>query len=167
MDVIEAIRTRRSIRRYRDTPVSKDVLEKILDAGRWAPSSHNSQPWYFLVIEDQALKETLAQLLPYGKFLPQAPLAIAVVVDPHETGLPMVDGALGAYSMLLAAHGLGLGGCWINPIRNEEEAKRVLGIPLEMRLVAILSLGYPAEEPVKSRKELSTMVFKDKFGNSA
>jgi len=165
MDALEAIKTRRSIRRYKKTPVPQEKLEEILDAGRWAPSARNSQPWKFIVLSDSQVKEKVAELLAFGKFLAEAPLGIAVVVDPTVSGHPAEDGALAAYSMLLAAHSLGLGGCWINPSLGEEELKETLGIPRGERLISVISIGYPDEAPSRTRKGLEDITFTNRYGS--
>jgi len=165
MDALEAIKTRRSIRRYKKTPVPGEKLEKILEAGRWSPSARNSQPWKFIVLSDLQVRERVAKLLAFGKFLTEAPLGIAVVVDPAISSHPAEDGALAAYSMLLAAHALGLGGCWINPSLSEEELKETLGIPRGERLISVISIGYPDEAPSKTRKELEDVTFTNRYGS--
>jgi len=163
MEVLEVIRTRRSIRKYREEPVAEDRLEQILDAGRWAPTAHNSQPWKFIVIRDQHIREDIAGLLPYGRFLPQAPLAIAVVVDPAVTNHPLEDGSLAAGNILLAVHALGLGGCWVDPSAVEEKVKEMLGIPGGEKLICLIPVGYADEAPTRTRKELKNIVFTDRL----
>lgn len=165
MDVLEAIKARRSIRKYKKTPVPEEKLEKILDAGRLAPSARNSQPWKFIVLSDFQVKEKVAKLLAFGEFLTAAPLGIAVVVDPVMSSHPVEDGSLAAYSMLLAAHSLGLGGCWINPSHNEEDVKETLGIPRGERLISVISIGYPDEAPSKTRRELMDITFTNRYGS--
>ena len=108
MDVLTAIKERRSIRRYEPKPVSRDQLEQVLEAGRWAPSASNRQPWKFIVVTDETVKKRLAQVATYGSFLAQAPAAIAVVIDPQGSTHPVEDGAAATQNMLLAAHALGL-----------------------------------------------------------
>ena len=109
MDVLEAIRTRRAIRHYTKEPVPPELIEKLLEAGRWAPSSVNSQPWEFIVITDPDIKKRISRSFNFGPFLNEAPLAIAVVVDRLRTALPAQDGAIAAYAIWLAAHDLGSG----------------------------------------------------------
>jgi len=166
MDVIEAIKTRRSIRRYRKEPVPEGMLEQILEAGRWAPSAGNSQPWRFIVIKDEKVRTKLAEVATYGKFLADAPLGIAVVIDPEISSHPVEDGAISTQNMLLAAHSLGLGACWIGSYGSayEENAKRILKIPDDMRLLSIISLGFPMESRRSSRKGLGQLVFIDYYG---
>ncbi len=122
MDVLEAIKTRRSIRRYKPDPVPEEALEKILEAGRWAPSASNEQPWEFITFTDPDVKRKVAKCFRFGSFLEEAPLGILVIVDP-ETGSPIEDGTLAAYAMMLEAHGLGLGTCWIHHGSQDQEVK--------------------------------------------
>jgi nitroreductase len=164
MDVLEAIRTRRAIRRFKQEPVPPELIEKMLEAARWAPSSVNSQPWEFIVITDPATKKRMSRAFVIGPFLNEVPLAIAVVVDRLRTTLPLQDGTLAAYAIWLAAHDLGLGACWINP-NIPFGIRRILGIPFTKKLVTVLAIGYPAEAPVHTRKKLSDFVFFEKHGN--
>ncbi len=164
MEVLETIRTRRSIRRYKKEPVPPELVEKLLDAGRWAPSSSNSQPWEFIVITDPEVKKKISQPFVLGSFLPEAPLAIAVVVNPWRTACPVQDGTLAAYAIWLAAHALGLGACWINP-NVSGIIKRILNIPATKKLICVLSIGYPAESPVHTRRKLQEFVYFEKHGN--
>ncbi len=164
MEVLEAIRTRRSIRRYKKELVSPELIEKLLDAGRWAPSSSNSQPWEFIVITDPEIKKRISRSFVIGSFLPEAPLAIAVVVNPWRTACPVQDGTLAAYAIWLTAHALGRGACWINP-NVSGIIKRILGIPATKKLICVLSIGYPAESPVHTRRKLKDFVYFEKHGN--
>jgi nitroreductase len=164
MDVLEAIRTRRAIRRFKPEPVPPELIEKMLEAARWAPSSVNSQPWEFIVITDPVTRKRMSRAFVIGSFLNEAPLAIAVVVDRLRTTLPLQDGTLAAYAIWLAAHDLGLGACWINP-NIPFGIRRILDIPFTKKLVTVLAIGYPAETPVHTRKKLSDFVFFEKHGN--
>jgi len=168
MDVLEAIKTRRSIRKYEKRPVPEELLEKILEAGRWAPSANNAQPWNFIVLRDEGIRRELARVSTYGKFLAEAPLGIAVVIDPHASTHPVADGAIATQNMLLAAHALGLGACYIGSYGSvyEEKAKKILGIPENKRLLSLISVGFPAESRKSSREELREIVFIDRYGKS-
>jgi len=165
MDAMEAILGRRSIRSYQAREVPQEVLNQVLEAGRWAPSASNFQPWKFIVVRDPKIKGELAAAATYGKFLPEAPLAIAVVVDPWSSNHPVEDGAAATLNMLLAAHALGLGGCWIGAYNSnyEDKARKILGIPDDRRLLSIMALGYPAEAPGSSRIELARLVCYDRY----
>ncbi|MGQ9468279.1 MAG: nitroreductase family protein [Nitrososphaerales archaeon] len=168
MDVLEAIKTRRSIRRYRKDPIQEGLIFKILEAGRWAPSAGNSQPWHFILIKDEQIKRSVAEATTYGKFLAEAPIGIAVVISPEASTHPVEDGAIATQNMLLAAHALGLGACWIGSYGSvyEEKVKEILNIPKEKRLLSIISIGFPAESPRKTRKELREILFIDKYGKA-
>jgi nitroreductase len=109
MEVNEAIKTRRSIRKYKKGPIPQEKIDKILEAGRWAPSASNSQPWEFIILTDPRVRKGVASVLTWEKFLAQASLGIAIVVDPKASTHPIEDGACATYSMLLSAHSLGLG----------------------------------------------------------
>jgi len=166
MDVLEAIRTRRSIRKYTGDPVPEEMLNQILEAGRWAPSANNSQPWNFIILRDKKLRKEIAEAATYGKFLADAPLGIAVVVDPRASTHPVADGAIATQNMLLAAHALGLGACWIGSYGSvyEDKVKEMLKIPKEKRLLSIISMGFPAEAKERRRKEIGELVFTDAYG---
>lgn len=166
MEVFEAIKGRRSIRKYTKDPIPEDFIVKILDAGRWAPSASNRQPWSFMILKDGEVRRRVAEATTYGKFLADAPLGIAVVVDPQASTHPVEDGAIASQNMLLAAHALGLGACWIGSYNSfyEEKIKTILSIPKNKRLLSIISIGFPAESPTKTRKELRQIAFTDQYG---
>ncbi len=166
MDVIEAIEARRSIRKYEKRSVPEDILQKILEAGRWAPSASNAQPWNFIVLKDEGIRKEVARVTTYGKFLAEAPLGIAVVIDPRASTHPVEDGAIATQNMLLAAHALGLGTCWIGSYGSvhEEKVKKILGIPENKRLLSLISVGFPAESRKSAREELRKIVFIDRYG---
>lgn len=165
MDVLEALLTRRSIRSYRKDPVPQELLERILEAGRWAPSASNSQPWEFIVFTEPDIKRRIARSFMFGLFLIEAPVGIAVVVDPYQSSCPVQDGTLAAYSLWLAAHGLGLGACWINPGFNDAAVKRLLKIPENKEIICILSVGYPAQKAASQRRQLRDIVHLEQYGN--
>ena len=166
MDVLEAIKGRRSIRKYTQELVSWEQVAQILEAGHWAPSRGNSQAWKFIVLKNaQALKD-LAEAIPTGKFLAEAPLGIAVVIDPKASKHPEQEGAAAIQNMLLAAHALGLGACWVSVHSTdcEEKVRQLLRIPDEELLLSVVSIGHPAETPEKGRKGLDEITFTDKYG---
>jgi nitroreductase len=166
MDVLQAIKDRRSIRKYTPEPVSKEQVTQILEAGRWAPSRGNSQPWKFIVLNDDQTRKELAEAIPTGKFLTQAPQGVAVVVNPKSAKHPEQEGAAAIQNMLLAAHAIGLGTCWISihGTDYEEKAKQILQIPDDEWLISVLSIGQPAEIPEKGRKGLDEITFTNKYG---
>lgn len=166
MDILEVIKTRRSIRQYTGDPISEEDISKILEAGRWAPSASNTQPWKFIVLRSQEARKKLADTLTWGRFLSQAALGIAVIINPTASSHPVEDGAAATQNILLEAHSLGLGACWIGTYGSayEPNAKKVLNIPQDERLLSVIVIGHPAETPQKTRKELSELTFTDEYG---
>jgi len=159
LDVFEAIRTRRSIRKYQEKPVEPEKLSKVLEAARLSPSAANRQPWKFIVVTDPKVKESLRAAYNRDWFI-SAPVIIVGCGVPSEGWVRRdgeeywkIDVAIAMQSLVLAAWEQGLGTCWIGAFR-EEEVKKALGIPDEVRVVALTPLGYPAEEkgPVMNRK---------------
>jgi len=168
MDMLELIKSRRSFRKYQPKPISEEEMDKILEAGRWAPSAGNSQPWKFIVLRNAEVRKALADAVPTGRFISSAPVAIVVTINPRASSHPVEDGAAATQNMLLEAHSLGLGACWIggaSGTANEERAKRILNIPEEERLLSIISVGHPAESPEKSRRSMGETTFTDSYGS--
>lgn len=160
-EVLRAIRERRSIRAFKTDPVEPEKLEAILEAGRWAPSGKNTQPWRFVIVESQEKRQQLGQLVTQMDMIRTAPVTIAVLLD-TEAGYDRIKDiqAIGAcaQNMLLAAHSLGLGACWIGRVRDEQ-VERVLGAGEHEELMMLIPIGYPAESPPpKERKPLADLV---------
>lgn len=166
MDILEVIKTRRSIRQYTKDPISEDDINKILEAGRWAPSASNTQPWRFIVLRSQEMRKKLAETLIWGRFLSQAALGIVVTINPYASSHPVEDGAAATQNILLEAHSLGLGACWIGAYGSDHEtsAKKVLNIPKEERLLSVIAIGHPAETPQNARRELAELTFTNEYG---
>jgi nitroreductase len=166
LGVFETIKRRRSIRKYTEEPVSENLILEILEAGRWAPSAGNSQPWSFIVLRNGEVRRKIADATTTGKFLANAPIGIAVVIDPAASKHPVEDGSIATENMLLAAHALGLGACWIGAYNSvyEKRVKEVLGVPEDKRLLSIISIGFPAQSSLKTRKELGEIMFTDRYG---
>ena len=152
MDVMEAILTRRSIRKYTKKPIPDAVITQLLKAGMFAPSAGNEQPWHFIVIRDRGILDTIPEYHPYSKMLFEAPVAIVVCGDvtlEKHKGLWVQDCAAAVENILLAAHALGLGAVWlgVHPRDDREYGTRhLLGIPENVIPFAIISLGYPNEK---------------------
>lgn len=164
MDVYEAIGRRRSIRKYQPRKVENDKLDRVLEAGRLAPSAKNLQEWRFVVVRDEGRRKQLAEAAKGQTFVGEAPVVIAAcatvtdyVMTCGQLTYP-IDLAIAVDHMTLAAAAEGLGTCWIGAF-YEEEVKRILKIPPEVRIVALLPVGYPAEEPsARPRKERDDIV---------
>jgi nitroreductase len=166
MDILEVIKTRRSIRKYKPESIPEEKITKIIEAGRWAPSADNSQPWTFIVLRNQEIRKKLADILTWGRFLSEAALGIAVIINPDASSHPIADGAAATQNMLLEAHSLGLGACWIGTYDSgyEESAKRLLGVPADKRLLCVIAIGHPAELRQSTRKRLDEVTFTDRYG---
>ena len=168
--LMEAIRTRRSIRQFRNGPVSDDAVNEILEAGSWAPSGKNNQPWKFAVIRDAELKGALETLTHYRATVRGAAVCIAVFLDTSRSYDRTKDvQAVGAclQNMLLAIHSMGLGGVWLGEIlKNKEKVAELLGAENDLELMAVIALGHPGEKAMHFlagegpvRKRLDDLVF--------
>jgi nitroreductase len=171
MEVLEAIKTRRSIRRYKSRPVPEEILKEVLSAARLAPSGNNAQPWRFIIVTDEELKLKLVQACKGQKFIAEAPIVIVGCGFPDDAYATIggymngcyMDVAIAMDHLILAATSAGLGTCWIGAFK-EEKVKEVLSIPPDVKVVALTPLGYPEESPQKqTRKDLAELVCYDKF----
>jgi len=159
MDAVEAILSRRSIRKYTDGKIPEELVTELLEAAMAAPSANNQQPWQFIVIDDRALLDAIPEFHPYSQMLTDAPLAILVCIDQeHETmaeGYAVQDCAAATENVLLAAHGKGLGAVWlgIHPVAERVEGiGKLVGLPDHVRPFSLISIGYPAEEKGPSER---------------
>jgi len=144
MNVQDAIRTKRAIRKFSDEPLPEDVVRKIVDAGRKAQSAKNRQPWHFIVIRDRETLTKLSELGTYAGHLAGAALGIAIVTpDPNQRWSILFDAGQAAAYMQLAAWELGVGSCPAT-IYQPEAARALLGFPEDWHLHVSLSFGYPA-----------------------
>ena len=159
-EVLNAIKNRRTIRRFKSTPIDEEKLLTILEAGRWAPSFSNLQPWRFIVIKDQVLKNAIDKaaresVLHLG--INEAPVVILVCVDRRIDPLHAIEtGAAAAQNMALAAFSLGLGTGWIGIWGTEAEAsiQKIFKLPETVRAVSLLPVGVPNESPEGHRKPI-------------
>jgi len=167
MELFEAISNRRSVRKYKKDFIPKDMLEKIVDAGRWAATARNDCPWHFTVITD---KERLKQLelltekpTKNAMFLKDA--AAAVVVTSKNTKYYLEDGSAATQNILLAAHALGVGTCWIAGDKKDycPDILAFVSAPPGEKLVSIVSCGIPDEKPVKKKPDLDKVISWDRF----
>jgi len=165
VSLLEIILKRRSIRCYKPKPIPKKVLNNILEAGRRAPSAGNRQPWHFIVVIDQEIKCKLST----GTWnWPIKGSAVTIVGcgyigDFYARKWSTIDVTIALENMVIAAEAQGVGSCWIGDF-NEEEVKEMLGIPDNFKVVALVSFGYPAEQPSLSvKKPLKEIVSYNKF----
>jgi len=155
MSLLDLILSRRSIRRYENKDIPEEVLKQILEAGRQAPSAANRQPIRFVVVNDHGILKNLCDNL-INRFVKYAPVAIVGCADTKSllTGKwAVVDATIAMQNMVIAAWALGIGSCWIGAC-DEEKVKELLKIPDKWKVVALVTLGYPAEQP-KPRKKKS------------
>lgn len=165
MDLLKIIQKRRSIRKYQQKPVTNALLTRILEAGRWAPSGLNNQPWRFMVLTNSDLKSQLAQFTKYGHIIKKSSAVILVFIDQRviynrDKDLMSIGACI--QNMLLTAHSLGIGTCWLGEILNrKKEINKYLHLPAQLELMAAISLGYSAEKARQGkRKPLKSIVLK-------
>ena len=163
MNLMQTIRARRSIRNFLERPVEEEKLLAVLEAGRLAPSARNMQDWRFIVVRDAATRQRLAKAARDQQFVGKSPVVIAacgtsdLVMSCGQLAYA-IDVAIAVDHMTLAAASLDLGTCWIGAF-YEEKVKEILGVPPGIRIVALLPLGYPAEEPgPRARKSLDDVL---------
>jgi len=160
MSLIDLVLNRRSIRSYESKDIPEKVLQQILEAGRQAPSAANRQPIRFVVVNDNHMMKDLCDNL-INRFVKYAPVAIVGCADVKSllTGKwAVVDTTIAMQNMVIAAWALGVGSCWIGGC-NEKEIKKLLKIPDKWKFVALLTLGYPAEQPKPRKKKQVEKLF--------
>jgi nitroreductase len=172
MDTFEAIKKRKSVRAYEATPVPKEALEKILEAARLAPSAARVQPWHFIVVTGAEKRKDLSGGR-FAKFLTEAPLVIVACGDTKASpDWCYIDVAIAAENIVLAATSEGLGTCWIGSF-DEGQVKKLLKIPENFTVVALLAVGYPRDKTdimskiiqvARGRKKLEDIVSAEEYG---
>ncbi|MBD3207705.1 nitroreductase [Candidatus Bathyarchaeota archaeon] len=169
MNVIEAIQTRRSIRKYKDEPIPDEDLMKILEAARIAPSAGNKQPWRFVVVRNDEKRKKLGEIARNQTWISNAGIIVAALaMDPKD---PEVyerwaerDVMTAVEHMVLASWDLGYGTCWIGAF-TEEPVKELLGVPDEMTVICLLPIGVPDVEPKdRGRKDFSEIFHSEEYG---
>jgi nitroreductase len=163
-EVLKTIRNRRTIRRFKPNPIDPEMVELILEAGRWAPSFSNLQPFKFIVIKDQSLKNALDKaaresVLHLG--IHEAPVVILVCVDRRIDPLHAIEaGAAATQNMTLASNSLGLGAGWIGIWGTEAETaiQKLLGLSETVRIVSLVPLGIADETPEGHRKPIQELI---------
>jgi len=187
MEVITAIKARRSIRKYQATPVAEETVAMVLEAARWAPSWGNTQCWRFIVVRDNEIKRQLADTLideptlgynPATNAIMEAPVVIVACARRQQSGYfegqpatekgdwYLFDTGLAMQNLVLAACSLGLGTVHVGAT-NGPEVARILGVPDDMAVVEMTPLGYPNQEPrPRPRRELDEIVFYERYGQN-
>ncbi|MFX1409318.1 MAG: nitroreductase family protein [Promethearchaeota archaeon] len=139
---LQFLKSRRSIRNYQEKMISEKEIEMILEAGRWTPSANNRQPWEFIVIRNKETLKEISKITLYGKFIQQAPIAIAIVGKKRVSSKwYLQDTSLVSMNMMLMAWTLKIGTCWIGNL-DRDKAKEILNVPKDDFLLTILPFGY-------------------------
>ncbi len=169
MNVMEAIKTRKSVRRYKPEEIPEEDLKEILTAAQLAPSAGNRQPWRFVVVRDSEMKKKLGEAARGQTWVSNAGVIVAALAMPRDS--PEIyprwverDVMTAVEHMVLAAWSLGYGTCWIGAF-YEEKVKELLGIPEGMTVINLLPIGVPDQKPeARGRKPLEELFHEDRFG---
>ncbi|UCE16553.1 MAG: nitroreductase family protein [Candidatus Bathyarchaeota archaeon] len=161
MSLLQVIFERRSIRRYRSELIPDEALGNILEAGRLAPSADNAQPWHFVVVIERKIKERLSTGR-WNRFIKNSAATI-VGCGYKDNEWSTIDVTIALENMVIAAETQGIGSCWIGDF-EEEKVKELLNIPENLKVIALVSFGYPAVRPKPPKKKnLETIVHYNKF----
>ena len=173
MEVFEAIEKRKSVRAYDSRPVPDDVLMKVLETGRIAPSASNKQPWHFIVVKDPERRKALSDG-KWAKFLTESPVVIVGCGNKDESPeWHVIDVTIAMQQMIIAATAEGLGTCWIGSF-YEDRVRKALKVPEELKIVAMLAVGYTKEKMdltakvvrSRNRKKMDEILSYEEFGKS-
>ena len=175
---LSLVRKRRSIRRYTSQAVESEKVEMLVEAALRSPSSMNNTPWEFIVVTDPSMLDHLSTAKPHGAtFLKNAPLAVVVCADPAKSTVWIEDASIASIYIHLAAESLGLGSCWIqirDRMHDEDTSagayiRGLLHIPEQLKVVAMIAIGHPAEEKAPHPKEtlLYEKVFYERYGSGS
>ncbi|MBN2096958.1 MAG: nitroreductase family protein [Candidatus Omnitrophica bacterium] len=164
MESFECFANRVSVREYLDKPVDNGLLEKIIDAGRRAPTARCVEPWEFVVIRNKEVLKKLAELAPNGKFLKDAACCLAIFCQ--ETKYYLEDGCAATENILLAIADLGLGACWVAGDKKPyvDDVAKLVNAPEGLKLVSLISLGWPKQQIKQSKnRSLKEVLHWEKF----
>lgn len=164
MDFFEAVKVRKSVREYSDRPVDRAIIEKILDAGRFAATARNEQPWEFVITQDKANLSKISDMAPNGAFAKDA--SFLILIFSKDTKYYLEDCSASTQNMLTAIEDLGLGGCWIAGDKKPyvDDVKAMFSMPDGFRLVSMIAAGYPKKETKpKEKRQLKEMTHWEKW----
>jgi nitroreductase len=162
-DAIEILRSRRSIRNYTQEAVPQNIIEEVIDCARLAPTAMNDQPWDFIAVTKRDLLEQIPPMLGHAEFIAKA--AFAVLVLSRQTSYAVEDCCAATENLLIAGAAHGLGSCWVAGTKQAygTVVARAFGAPTDHQLVAIVSFGYPAEDPKIDKRPLADVLHWEKF----
>jgi len=163
VDAIQALKGRRCVRVFRQDPVPKSLIEELIDCARLAPTAINIQPWEFVVVTSPNTLRKIAETTDHGRFIADAPACVVVLC--RDTKYFLEDGSAATENILLAAHALGLGACWVAGDKKPYagEISRLIGAPDGYRLISLTPVGYPAEQPDKSKRPLADVLHWERY----
>ena len=165
MRPIDIIMSRRSVRKYKPKMVPGEVLKRILEAGRYAPSAANKQPWHFIVVTDSEIKDELSKG-KWNSFIKDSAFTIvgcAYQGNAFSRIWSTIDTAIALQNMVIAAWSLGIGSCWVGDF-DEVEVRRMLRVPRRWKIISLISFGYPDETPkITPRRSLKKIISHDRF----
>jgi nitroreductase len=170
VDTLEAIRTRRSVRKFTEEPITREQMEMLLRAAMAAPSATNEQPWQFVVVRDRATLERLSKATPFAKMLAEAAVGLIVAGDRAKMKYPgfwIIDCSAAIQNLLLAAHASGLGGVWlgVHPVRPFGwNVRRIAGLPRHVVPHSLVALGHPVEVPEPVDRFKAERVHRERWG---
>jgi nitroreductase len=173
MEVFQTISQRRSIRRFKKEDIDESLIEKIIHAGIWAPSAGNLQSWELILVKNHLTKEKLSETAYMRDFIAEAPIIMIPCVNQRVSGTVYGDRGVELYSiqdvscaienMLLMAHALGIGSCWVGAF-DEQQVINLMGTPSYVRPVALVPMGYPDEKPYPPpRRDLADFLHYEKY----
>ena len=165
MDVLESLKSRRSVRSYTSESVSDDVIEDILDCGRLAPTARNEQPWLLGAVTDKKLLSEIASLADHGRFIVDSVVCFTVFCLRDEKYY-LEDGCAASMNIINACSAHGLGSCWVAGDKKKyaDAVRELLNVPVEYALISLIPAGYPAEKPTpKGKKSLGDVSFRDRI----
>jgi nitroreductase len=169
MDTLETIFTRRSIRKYKKQSISEKIMHDVLNAAFSAPSAGNQQPWHFIILDERKILNVIHTFHPSAKMLKEADKAILVCGDLNLEkfkGFWMIDCAAATQNILLAAHSLGLGACWLGVYPREGRVagmRKLLQLPSHIIPFAVVSLGYPNEKKPREERYNTMRIHRNKW----
>jgi nitroreductase len=168
VEILNLLKSRRSIRIYQDKPIPQDLLLQIVEAGRWAPTAANLQPWHFIVVTDPETRKRIGEVARFffvNSHVGKAPVVIALGFDTRKGKYGRYDVTLAGGNMLTMAASLGLGTCWIGAF-DEPKVKEILEIPESIEVIGLITLGYPDEKAeIPPRVELEKIVHWESWSN--
>jgi nitroreductase len=163
MDAITALKERRSVRRYQDKMIPQSIIRDIIDCGRLAATANNRQPWEFIVVTDKQVLKEISSYATYGKFIAQAAACI-LVLGLRDYRFIVEDCSAATQNIMVAAKAHGIGSCWVAGYgKDYSDIERLLGVPSEYVTVALVPIGYPADDPQIDKRSIDDVLHWERF----